>query len=107
MFHKRLLQEFKDNQKQVAGMVLTQWISLLSNVALMFVIANTINTIVKDTFTTKQMVQLFLTFVAVILIRGGMTKMNDTMSYLASTKVKSRLRGSDESKVNGFGYKIS
>ena len=73
MFHKRLLQEFKDNQKQVAGMVLTQWISLLSNVALMFVIANTINRIVKDTFTTKQMVQLFLTFVAVILIRGGMT----------------------------------
>lgn len=103
MFHKRLLQEFKDNQKQVAGMVLTQWISLLSNVALMFVIANTINTIVKDTFTTKQMVQLFLTFVAVILIRGGMTKMNDTMSYLASTKVKSRLREVMNQKLMDLG----
>lgn len=103
MFHKRLLQEFKDNQKQVAGMVLTQWFSLLSNVALMFVIANTINTIVKDTFTTKQMVQLFLTFVAVILIRGGMTKMNDTMSYLASTKVKSRLREVMNQKLMDLG----
>lgn len=103
MFHKRLLQEFKDNQKQVVGMVLTQWISLLSNVALMFVIANTINTIVKDTFTTKQMVQLFLTFVAVILIRGGMTKMNDTMSYLASTKVKSRLREVMNQKLMDLG----
>lgn len=103
MFHKRLLQEFKDNQKQVAGMVLTQWISLLSNVALMFVIANTINRIVKDTFTTKQMVQLFLTFVAVILIRGGMTKMNDTMSYLASTKVKSRLREVMNQKLMDLG----
>lgn len=100
MFHKRLLQEFKDNQKQVVGMVLTQWISLLSNVALMFVIANTI---VKDTFTTKQMVQLFLTFVAVILIRGGMTKMNDTMSYLASTKVKSRLREVMNQKLMDLG----
>lgn len=103
MFHKRLLQEFKDNQKQVVGMVLTQWISLLSNVALMFVIANTINTIVKDTFTTKQMVQLFLTFVAVILIRGGMTKINDTMSYLASTKVKSRLREVMNQKLMDLG----
>lgn len=103
MFHKRLLQEFKDNQKQVVGMVLTQWISLLSNVALMFVIDNTINTIVKDTFTTKQMVQLFLTFVEVILIRGGMTKMNDTMSYLASTKVKSRLREVMNQKLMDLG----
>lgn len=103
MFHKRLLQEFKENQKQVAGMVLTQWISLLSNVTLMFVIANTLNSIVKDTFTTKHMVLLFLTFVAVILIRGGMTKINDTMSYLASTKVKSRLREVMNQKLMDLG----
>nr|WP_294492527.1 ABC transporter ATP-binding protein/permease [uncultured Anaerosporobacter sp.] len=103
MFHKRLLQEFKDNQKQVAGMVLTQWISLLSNVTLMFVIANTINAIVKDTFTTKQMVLLFLTFVSVILIRGGMTKINGIMSYLASTKVKSRLREVMNQKLMDLG----
>ena len=103
MFHKRLLQEFKENQKQVAGMVLTQWISLLSNVTLMFVIANTLNSIVKDTFTTKHMVQLFLTFTAVILIRGGMTKINDTMSYLASTKVKRRLREVMNQKLMDLG----
>ncbi|WP_312496419.1 ABC transporter ATP-binding protein/permease [Anaerosporobacter sp.] len=103
MFHKRLLQEFKENQKQVAGMVLTQWISLLSNVTLMFVIANTLNSIVKDTFTTKHMVLLFLAFVAVILIRGGMTKINDTMSYLASTKVKSRLREVMNQKLMDLG----
>lgn len=103
MFHKRLLQEFKENQKQVAGMVLTQWISLLSNVTLMFVIANTLNSIMKDTFTTKHMVQLFLTFTAVILIRGGMTKINDTMSYLASTKVKRRLREVMNQKLMDLG----
>ncbi|HAB60853.1 MAG TPA: cysteine ABC transporter ATP-binding protein [Lachnospiraceae bacterium] len=103
MFHKRLLQEFKENQKQVAGMVLTQWISLLSNVTLMFVIANTLNSIVKDTVTTKHMVLLFLAFVAVILIRGGMTKINDTMSYLASTKVKSRLREVMNQKLMDLG----
>ena len=29
MFHKRLMKEFKENQKYVAGMVITQWVSLL------------------------------------------------------------------------------
>lgn len=105
MFHKRLLHEFKDNQKQVTGMVLTQWISLLANVTLMFVVANTINMIVKGTFALKQMVLLFLTFVAVILIRGGMTKINDTMSYLASTKVKRRLREVINQKLMDLGTK--
>ena len=85
MFHKRLLQEFKDNQKHVAGMVLTQWVSLLANVTLMFVIARTINKIVNNTFELSHMIPLLVTFVIVLLIRGGMTKINDTMSYLAST----------------------
>ncbi|WP_455717215.1 ABC transporter ATP-binding protein/permease [Anaerosporobacter sp.] len=105
MFHKRLLHEFKDNQKQVTGMVLTQWISLLANVTLMFVVANTINSIVKDTFTLKQVIILFLTFVTVILIRGGMTKINDTMSYIASTKVKRRLREVINQKLMKMGTK--
>ena len=92
MFHKRLLKEFKDNQKHVVGMVLTQWISLLANVTLMFEIASTINNIVNNTFGLEQMIPVLVTFVAVLLIRGGMTKINDTMSYLAATKVKSGLR---------------
>ena len=39
MFHKRLLKEFKENQKLVAGMVMTQWITLLANVVLVFALA--------------------------------------------------------------------
>ena len=38
MFHKRLMKEFKENQKYVAGMVAAQWGSLLCNVALMYAI---------------------------------------------------------------------
>lgn len=105
MFHRRLLKEFKDNQKHVAGMVLTQWISLLANVTLMFVIASTINKIVNNTFGLEQMIPLLVTFVAVILIRGGMTKINDTMSYLAATKVKSGLRKSINQKLMDMGTK--
>ena len=29
MFHKRLMQEFRDNMKYVAGMVATQWLMLI------------------------------------------------------------------------------
>ena len=39
MFHKRLLKEFSDNRKYVAGMVIMQWAALLANVALMYVLA--------------------------------------------------------------------
>ena len=38
MFHKRLMKEFKENQKYVAGMVAVQWGSLLCNVVLMYAI---------------------------------------------------------------------
>ena len=34
MFHKRLMQEFRDNMKYVAGMVATQWLMLIANVFL-------------------------------------------------------------------------
>lgn len=105
MFHKRLLKEFKDNQKHVVGMVLTQWISLLANVTLMFVIASTINNIVNNTFGLEQMIPVLVTFVAVLLIRGGMTKINDTMSYLAATKVKSGLRKVINQKLMDMGTK--
>ena len=105
MFHKRLLKEFKDNQKHVVGMVLTQWISLLANVTLMFVIASTINNIVNNTFELEQMISVLFIFVAVLLIRGGMTKINDTMSYLAATKVKSGLRKVINKKLMDMGTK--
>lgn len=41
-FIKRLMKEFKENQKYVAGMVITQWVSLLCNVCLMLAVAGVI-----------------------------------------------------------------
>lgn len=39
MFHKRLMQEFRDNMKYVAGMVATQWLMLIANVFFMYTLA--------------------------------------------------------------------
>lgn len=47
MFHKRLLSEFKENKKLVIGMVLTQWISLLANIVLIYSMADFIMKILK------------------------------------------------------------
>ena len=35
MFHKRLIKEFRENQKNIWGMVPTQWVMLIANVVLM------------------------------------------------------------------------
>ena len=43
MFHKRLMQEFRDNMKYVAGMVATQWLMLIANVFFMYTLAGFIS----------------------------------------------------------------
>ncbi|MDO4273145.1 MAG: ABC transporter ATP-binding protein/permease [Eubacteriales bacterium] len=92
MFHKRLLKEFKDNRKYVAGMVLTQWIALLANAALMFVLAGYIGGVIQGTLTGNDTAALLAAFLAALLVRWTVTGMNSRLSFKASTSVKTRLR---------------
>lgn len=114
MFHKRLLKEFADNRKYVAGMVAAQWVSLLANVALMMVLAMFLGGLLGQgdhVVTTNWMEQgkhiaavgwvelgnvqirhLLFSLVIVLIIRSLATTAGSRMSFLASTKVKRRLR---------------
>ena len=94
MFHKRLMKEFKENQKYVAGMVITQWVSLLCNVCLMLAVAGVIEGVfVKNReFYISDVVPLLVTLLLVILIRMAMTMLNTRLSFQASSKVKLTLR---------------
>ena len=97
MFHKRLLKEFSDNRKYVAGMVIMQWAALLANVALMYVLAayvGRISGIVKgESLTTSPSDGvLLIVFAAALFVRIAATSAANRMSYLASTQVKRRLR---------------
>lgn len=92
MFHKRLLQEFADNRKYVAGMVAAQWVSLLANVALMLVLANFINKILENKVTADSIWMLFLAFAIALLVRSISTTVGSRLSFTASTSVKRRLR---------------
>lgn len=69
MFHKRLMKEFKENQKYVAGMVATQWGSLLCNVALMYAIGVFLEKLLLYNRTVGEgdIAKLFIVFAAVYM----------------------------------------
>lgn len=107
MFHKRLLKEFSDNRGCVAGMVITQWVSLLANVVLMFAVSVFIGQIVMQTGNVESVSSLLLTFLIVFLVRLAATTINTRLSYRASWHVKSRLRELifDKLMKLGAGYR--
>lgn len=101
MFHKRLIREFTDNRKYIAGMVAAQWASLLANVVLMLVLAEFIcggllqNTVLPGSGRSAREVSigtLAITFAAALLVRCIATTMGSRFSFAASTQVKKRLR---------------
>ncbi len=92
MFHKRLLKEFNDNRKYIAGMVLTQWVTLLANVVLMLFAASFIGHMSDGSLTASDFQIILLALAGALLIRGIMNTWNSRLSFQASTEVKSSLR---------------
>ena len=92
MFHKRLLQEFRDNNKYVVGMVITQWVMLLTNVCLMFETAKFVSAMVGGEPLQSHGITLLAVLGVVVLVRGGMSYLNSRYSFQASKVVKERLR---------------
>lgn len=94
MFHKRLMKEFKENQKYVAGMVATQWGSLLCNVALMYAIGVFLEKLLLYNRTVGEgdIAKLFIVFAAVYIGRAVFTSIGSNLSFAASTQVKRKLR---------------
>lgn len=94
MFHKRLMREFKENQKYVAGMVAAQWGSLLCNVALMYAIGVFLEKLLLGNRTVGEgdIAKLFMVFAAVYIGRAVFTGIGSHLSFAASTQVKRKLR---------------
>ena len=107
MFHKRLLKEFKDNQKYVIGMVVTQWISLLANVVLMFETVTFLEKLSAQKVDMQSSIWLLITLCIVLLVRGISTTINSKLSFQAATNVKVRLRERIYQKLMqlGSGYR--
>ena len=105
MFHKRLLKEFKENQKLVAGMVVTQWITLLANVVLVFVLSLFISNLLQKQAQGSLYWLLPVTLLGVMLVRGIANAINQKLSFQASFAVKRRLRELTYEKLMRLGTK--
>lgn len=102
MFHKRLLQEFHHNRKNVAGMVVTQWVMLLANVCLMLQSASFVAAMVEQKPLQRPAIILLVTFLVVVLVRSVMSWLNNKLSFETSRQVKSRLRTMIYEKLMGL-----
>ena len=92
MFHKRLIKEFRENQKNIWGMVLTQWVMLIANVVLMHQTATFIAGMVRGENLQNQSIRLLVTLAVVGVVRSLMSLLNSKLSFEASKQVKARLR---------------
>ena len=68
MFHKRLLSEFKENKKLVIGMVLTQRISLLANIVLIYSMADFIMKIFEESVSQNDIYMLAVIAIMVFIV---------------------------------------
>lgn len=92
MFHKRLIKEFRENQKNIWGMVLTQWVMLIANVVLMLQTATFIAGMVRGENLQNQSIRLLVTLAVVGVVRSLMSLLSSKLSFEASKQVKARLR---------------
>lgn len=107
MFNKRLLSEFKENKILVVGMVITQWLSLLANVFLIYTMSDFIMKVFNRQVESKDIYILAITAITVMAVRTVMNSLNSSLSFKASTGVKKRLRQMIFEKLMriGSGYK--
>lgn len=107
MFSKRLINMVSESRKYIFLSVLTQWISLLANVVLMYKITQILEAAFQSSISEKQIITVIVTAVAVILIRALCNMLNSKMNYMSSKSVKLILREKIYSKLLriGTGYR--
>lgn len=92
MINKRLIGTVKDSKKYIAGNVILQWCSLISNIAMMFSITGLIASLFYKSATAGAVCTTAAVAAAALLIRYICTTQSSKMSYLSSKAVKKTLR---------------
>ena len=88
MVNKRLVNTVSESKKYIFGNVLCQWISLLSNILMMYEIAIMLGNL-SD--ARQMMITLYVSIMALV-IRYVCTNISSKLSYLSSKSVKKKLR---------------
>lgn len=91
MINKRLLNLLGDTKKYIARNVIFQWLSLLANISLVFLIVKILEGLYKREFG-KNIFALGGGLLILLVIRLACIKAADKMSFLSSKTVKATLR---------------
>lgn len=103
MFDKRLMAMCPESKKYIVGNIICQWIELLMNAVMIFIIANAVGKLYEGEMTAKDMGVMLLILGGVLLIRFFMTKLTTKTSYFASKTVKRIMREQIYKKILRLG----
>lgn len=103
MMDKRLIGTVKESKKYIAGNVITQWISLIANIAMMTAITVLLSAVFTDNISDNLILVTALTAGLAVIIRAVCSIVSSRMSYLSSKAVKRVLREKIYSKLLRLG----
>ena len=103
MFDKRLMAMCPESRKYIAGNIIFQWMELMMNAAMIFIIANCVGQLYAKEMTIKNLVISLVVLAGILLIRFFTTKQTTQMSYLASKTVKRVMREQIYKKILRLG----
>lgn len=103
MMDKRLIGTVKESKKYIAGNVITQWISLIANIAMMTAITVLLSAVFTDSLSSNLILVTAVTAGLAVIIRAVCSIISSRMSYLSSKAVKRVLREKIYSKLLRLG----
>lgn len=103
MMDKRLIGTVKESKKYIAGNVITQWISLIANIAMMTAITVLLSAVFTDSLSSNLILITAVTAGLAVIIRAVCSMVSSRMSYLSSKAVKRVLREKIYSKLLRLG----
>ena len=100
---KRLIGTVKESKKYIAGNVITQWISLVANIAMMTAITVLLSAVFTDNLSNDLILITAITAGVAVAVRAVCSIVSSKMSYLSSKAVKRVLREKIYSKLLRLG----
>jgi len=92
MFDKRLMTLCPESKKYIAGNIICQWIELLMNAVMIFIVSFIVGKIYTKEITEMTLIISMAVLSITLVVRFFMTKKTAKMSYMASKTVKRVLR---------------
>lgn len=92
MFNKQLIAMVGESKKYIAAHVALQWISLLSNIVMMWEIAHLLQGLYEKTVSKKQIISVVVIAIGAVAVRFFCSTLSSRMVYLSSKSVKKILR---------------